>query len=177
MDDQHQILDDLNDVFLLSDEDILWEGRPINSDFVLAAFCIAIFLLFAIAIYFATPTLEDSSYLVICPILLLLIFTIYKYYCFRKERYWLTKEYIFIRKGMKLNIQAFPLSNIKDIGYGIHEGKPKRIDELSIYFKQKVPNNFSWLNMKITQIKIGPLRNTNEIAEKIKREINFHNDR
>lgn len=174
MPQNNNILDDVSSVWILPEEEILWKGgittkESLKAFFIVITLCVSPVIIISL-IY--SLTFQQDSYNIssleiiafIAPFILISFPIFFHYYYLNKEKYWVTKKYIFIKKGYSLKIQSFPLNLIQDVQHGIFKGQARQNDWIVIYFKEKITNPFLLLKPKVKEITIGPVENAADVV-------------
>ncbi len=166
------LLDDAEDELLFPMEQLVWHGKPVyRLKWILGA-SVVVAGFFLYGLYLIIPPIMEHGFdssdfdlffratLAFITLTILLV----KYYSQSKERYWLFKDHLVIRKGFRVVTRTFSLDEIESATWGIFDGNASEVDYVSLMMQQKIKDPFSLFPSHTKALVIGPIKNGDQLV-------------
>lgn len=168
------ILDDINDVYFLLQEEVIWSGKPSRSNKdLLLIYAVLALIFISTLIYTLSGNINANLhnlydfgkdyYLILILISILLYFVHFDYSVKKKEMYWLLKNHFVIKGGVKNEFKVFRYTDLEMVQNESFNGKKKDAQLVRIYFKHDIENPFSYFEGRTKKLELGPMDEASKI--------------
>lgn len=170
------ILDDINDVYFLLQEKVIWSGKPTrsNKDILLIYWTIGLTLLTGLVYmligdfnsnFYSLVDFGKDYYLLILLIFIILYIIIYDYRIKEKEQYWLLKNHFVLKGGYKDEFKVYRYTDLEMVQNEMFNGKLQGKEIVSIYFKNDIQHPFSYFDRRTKNLELGPIKEAKRVYE------------